>query len=216
MRDIQDGFSTIELLVVIVIIAIMSVFAIIGFNMPKKYGPDNQVMKLADVLQDARQRALVEKAIMRVEINKTKKEIYLIDENVAGNAGDDKMVRTFPLDSTEVLIDAPPSNVPSTNVPTADFPIPEATYSTSKHPLSLNDQVMVFRFKPDGQVVNAGTDSIGTGSIVKGATVYVYEKPNAAGYSNIVRAITLIGFTGASRIVKCQMDAQNKCAVWAK
>lgn len=216
MNKVQSGFSTIELLVVIGIIAILSAITIIGFSTPRKYSPDNQVVKLVDIFQDARQKSLVENSIMRVEIDKTKKEIHLIDENVKGNAADDLMVRKVPFEATDVIIDARPKNVSATKMPTASSPIPEASYSTSIHPLSLNDQVMTFRFQPDGQVVNAGTNAAGSGAIVTGATVFVYDKTDAAGYAKIVRAATLIGFTGASNIVKCQMDSQKACSTWIK
>lgn len=216
MNKIQSGFSVIELLVVMAVIAILSAITIIGFSTPRKYGPDNQVLKMIDFFQDARQKALVENSIMRVEIDKTKKEIRLIDENVKGNANDDVVVRKIPFEAADVIIDARPKNVSTTKMPTASSPIPEAAYKASTHPLSLNNQVMTFRFQPDGQVVNAGTNAAGSGAIVTGATVFVYDKTDAAGYAKIVRAATLIGFTGASNIVKCQMDAQKNCNTWAK
>jgi prepilin-type N-terminal cleavage/methylation domain-containing protein len=216
MHKVQSGFSTIELLVVVAIIAILSAVTIIGFSAPRRYGTDNQVMKLVDAFQDARQKALVENSIMRVEIDKTKKEIRLIDENVRGNASDDVVVRKIPFETTDVNIDTKPKNVSTTKMPTASSPIPEAAYKASVHPLSLNNQVMTFRFQPDGQVVNAGTNAAGSGAIVTGATVFVYDKTDGAGYATIVRAATLIGFTGASNIVKCQMDAQKNCTNWLK
>ena len=217
MNNRQSGFSTIELIVVVAIIAILSVFALISFTAPKKYNPDNQAVKLTDLFQDARQKALVENAVMRVEIDKTKQELHLIDENVAGDAADDVMVRKIPFESTtSVVIDAHPKNVSTTTMPTASSPIPESAYAISKHPLSLGDQVMAFRFQKDGTVTDAGTTAIGTGSIVTGATIFIYDTPDSAGYAKIIRAVTLVSYTAASDIVKCQMSAANVCTAWVK
>src|SRR2546423_161380 len=106
----QSGFSTIELLVVITIIAVMGSVALFYANAHKKlYQPDEQSLQLADMLQEGRQRALTERRTMRVEINLTTNTARLYDENRdVTTASDDVLLKGLTLFSpTNVRIDTP-------------------------------------------------------------------------------------------------------------
>lgn len=150
---------------------------------------------------------------MRVEINQTKKSVILIDEATGSVATDDSIIKSVPFYSL-VTIGGTPSGVSAG--PTASSPIPVADYSTSNYPLSSSEQKITLRFKPGGKVVDAGTDNIGTGSLVTGATIYVYSTQNGAnGKPDIIRAVTLIGPSADSSVYKCTYSG-NVCGNWTR
>ncbi len=213
MRKSASGFSVLELLVVVAVVAVMSAIAVFSLNNLFKYATDSQSRKIVDIFDEARQKALNQRTIFRVEINKTKNRILLIDENSSSTAVDDAIVKSVPIDS-EVVIGTKPSNV-STN-PSATSPIPILTYQTSNYPLSNGDQKITLRFRRNGQVIDAGTDSIGTGSLVTGATVFLYAAKQGATTPTDVRAITVLGTTGDASMLSCKFDANKQCISWSK
>ena len=69
-------------MVVMGIIVIMSTIVLFYTTAQKKlYKADEQALLLADMLQEARQRALTQRGTMRVEINLTNNTVKLYDEN---------------------------------------------------------------------------------------------------------------------------------------
>lgn len=198
----QAGFSIAELIVVLGLSLVMTTVSLYYlYSHQKLYKPDEQAALFIDMLQEARQRALTQKATMRVELDVTDSVARLIDEGDATISTDDKIIRSFNLKSfEEVKIETRPNNV--TVNPTESSPVPIITFvNSSIHPISLNHKVATLRFKKDGTVTDAGTTALGGGSNVTGATVFVWqpEKTNANN-STITRAITIIGTTGAIRL----------------
>lgn len=208
----QQGVSLIELIFVLVIVGIITGIAVVSYSSPRKYSADDQARKIVDMLDEARQKSLNQRNTMRVEINKTKNIITLIDENTSTVATDDKIIRSLPL-STNAVVGGAPNNVSAG--PVASSPIPVPAYTTSAYPLSSGDQKITLRFKRDGQVVDAGTDSLGTGSVVTGATIYVYSATASGTNPDVVRAITVLGSSGDTAIYKCQVTGSS-CGSWSR
>jgi prepilin-type N-terminal cleavage/methylation domain-containing protein len=213
----EKGFSMVELIIVMLVISILAVLSIMAFKGEKKYLADREALVVMDLLNEAKQRALTQHETMRVEINKTNNTISLITENTAGNANDDQVIKTLPLQhSNYVTFDKAPTNIANTPVDSAPTPI--AVFATSNHPLSLSQQVATFRFTQTGTVLNAGSNSVGANAAVTGATIHFWmpeysESGEALDSGNVIRAITLLGSTGTTKYWKCEVAA-GQCTVW--
>lgn len=199
----EAGFSIAELLIVMTVMVVMTSISLYYlYSHQRIYMPDEQASHFIDMLQEARQRALTQKVTMRVELDLTANIARLINEgDNATVATDDTVVRTFILRSSqEVKIEQRPSNVPTS--PTEPSPVPAITFVTnSLHPLSLNNKVATLRFRKDGTVTDAGTNAIGGGAIVTGATFFVWQPDKAnTNNSTVTRSITVIGGSGAIRL----------------
>lgn len=208
----QKGVSLVELIFVLVITGIITGIAVVSYSGSRKYSADDQARKIVDLLDEARQKSLNQRNTMRVEINKTKSIVTLIDENTSAVATDDTIVRSIPL-SSNAIVGAAPNNVSAG--PTAASPVPVPSYTTSTYPLSSGDQKITLRFRRDGQVVDAGTDNLGTGSVVSGATIYVYSATASGTNPDVVRAITVLGASGDTAIYKCQVSGSS-CGTWSR
>ena len=185
----QKGVSLVELIFVPVITGILTGIAVVSFSGARKYAADDQARAIVDLLDEARQKSLNQRNTMRVEINKTKSIVTLIDENTPTTATDDKIIRSIPL-SANATVGAAPNNVSAG--PAATSPIPVPTYTSSTYPLSNGDQKITVRFRRNGQVVDVGTDSIGTGSVTTGATIERYGTTASGTNPDVVRAITVL------------------------
>lgn len=213
-----EGFSLIELLIVIVITGILATVTVLSLSAEKLFEADRQALAVTDLLQEARQRSISQRNTMRVEINSTKNSIRLIDEKDGGSAADDVQIRSVPYRNNGVFIGTTPSNM--TDNPAELSPVPPVVFAVSNHPLSPNDRVATVRFRENGTVHNAGTNAAGTNSIATGATIYVWSKyPNDNSSTpttgQIFRAITVLGTSGSSRLWKCAMT-QGNCSQWLK
>lgn len=207
------GFSVIELLVVFAVIAVMSAIAVFALNNVTKYATDSEARKIIDLLDEARQKSLNQRTVFRFEINKTKNRIVLIDENSSATTSDDVVVKSVPI-SSEVVIGTKPSNVPAN--PTATSPIPVLAYQASNYPLSSGDQKITLRFRRNGQVMDAGSDGMGTGAVVTGATIFLYSARQGPTSPTDIRALTVLGTTGDTAVMTCKFDANKQCIAWSK
>lgn len=214
LNFIEQGFSLIELLVVISILFIVAAFAILGRSSTRLFAADKQALVITDILQDARTRALTQSKTFRVELNDTKKTIRLIDEYGTTAATDDVVLITSNFDPA-TTVGTKPANISAVGgiTPTAAYPIPEIKYTQTTYPLSATDKVATLRFLSTGEVVDAGTDDLGTGALSSGVTIYVYNGSSGS-QSNVVRAVTVSGITAASQLFKCQTNSQGMCAKW--
>ncbi len=211
----EHGFSLIELMVVVLIATIMAAAAVLSFSTPKKFAADDQTLKVLDVMQEARQRAINQKSMMRVEFNDTTKSVRIIDENLAANTADDLLIRSLEIDTSNVTLGTRPQNVSITNLPPAASPMPELVFASSNYPSSKNQNVFTFCFVKDGRIVQ--TDAAGlcnSSNTVRGATMYIYSKPDAAGLSSIIRAMTVSGLSSETLIYKCKTDSTKNCVSW--
>lgn len=208
------GFSVIELLAVVVIVAILSMIAYTSLSESKLYEADRQANQIIDMLQEGRQRSISQRNTLRVEINSTDNSIRLIDEKDNANAADDVVIESADFMNNGVFIGTTPPNLSAG--PTELSPVLPITFKTSTHPLSVGDKVATVRFRR-GTAQDAGNDAIGTGSIPTGASIYVWSKnendtsqnPNG----NVIRAITVLGSTGSTRLWKCAISSGD-CSTW--
>jgi prepilin-type N-terminal cleavage/methylation domain-containing protein len=197
----QRGFSLIELLVVVSIIVILTTVAMFSLSKNKQlYKTDDQALQVIDMLQEARFRALSQREVMRVEINMALGKVRIIDENLPGDANDDRVIRTLILLSpSDVKMSGRPTGFTAT--PATPITCPDAIFGSSQHPLSAGNQVAVFRFNMLGQVLNSGDNATGQNAAVTNSTV-VFWPPNPAAPTQalqpgLIRAITVMGNAGA-------------------
>lgn len=197
----QQGFSLIELLVMMILILIVSTVAIFYLTGHRKlYNTDEQALQVIDLIQEARQRALTQREILRVEINLTTNTGRLINENDPLVATDDRLIRQVSFKSVgNVRLDIRPTNV--TTAPPETLPAPTAVFTGSLHPLSAGNNVATFRFLADGTVRNAGTNAVGANSVPTGSTLYIWKpKAGSPNESDLTKAITILGATGSVRM----------------
>lgn len=214
----ENGFSIVELTIVLLIISILTILSVVSFRPEEKFLTDSQAYKINDILHEARQRSLTQRETMRVEINRTKNEIRLITENEAGNASDDQILKTASLENpADIIVGAAPQNI--SKFPVEMSPTPTVSFKVSTHPLSLGDTVATLRFTKIGKVLDAGTDAVGNNSVMIGATFYIWmpdldsaNQPLPTG--DIIRAITVQGTSGMTNYWKCPLDDSGACSEW--
>lgn len=202
----QSGFSLPELLLVFVVIAILSAISLSFLSKQKQlYKPDDQALKIVDILQEARQRSLTERETMRVEISLTR--VRLIDENGITSETDDLLLKEMPLlPATDVNIESRPAEI--NNNPPESITAPSAQYTTSVYPSSANQKVCTLRFQSNGRVVNAGNSPVGNGATVSSVTIHNWSpKKESPERSSIARAITVIGTSGVIRLWEYRRDS---------
>ncbi len=197
----ESGFSIVELLVVLVIILILA--GISGYyfaSHQKLYKPDDQALRVIDILQEARQRSLTQRESIRVEINSTLNIARIIDENEPDSSNDDREIRRVTLFAqTEVKFSSRPNNI--SYDPPEVLPAPTAVFTASNYPSSSSQNICTIRFQSNGSVRNAGNDSIGTGSTITGVTLHIWSpQTGAVNDADIARAITIIGSSGSLRM----------------
>lgn len=201
-----EGFSLVELMIVLVIIGIMG--GITGFYLSahqKLYKPDDQALKIIDILQEARQLSLTKRETMRVEIDLTDNVIRLIDENRLATETDDRAIRQIPLSNpSEVNVEQRATNIAAN--PPEPLPTKSAVFSPSIYPPSATHRVCTLRFKSNYQVVDEADTPTGI-------TMHIWSpsKSNSS-EAEIARAITIIGTTGSVRMWEYQKNstAANK------
>ncbi|MCS6873135.1 MAG: prepilin-type N-terminal cleavage/methylation domain-containing protein [Pyrinomonadaceae bacterium] len=197
----QKGFSLIELIIVITVAFILTGISFFLLTSHQRlFKPDEQVLKIADILQEARQRALTQRETMRVEIDLTDNSVRLIDENSPTTHTDDKLIRQISLfPPQEVRIDTRPPGISFD--PPEMISVPPATFPISVYPPSVAHNVCTLRFLRNGSVVNAGTDPIGSNASLTSAAIFVWSPRNGnPSQYEIARAITVVGTTGFIRL----------------
>ena len=203
----------IELVSVLIIIAIVAAITVVTFSGARKYSVDDQAAKIVDILDQARQSALNQRKTFRVEINKTKRQVTLINENKFDDVSDDEIVKTSPFYDL-VFVGDVPNNISA--APTTSSPIPVLSYKSSNYPLSNGNEKITLRFAKNGRVLDTGNDNIGTGSTMTGATIYLYSNHEKTAKPEVIRAITVLQTSGDTAILKCTFDTTGKCGNWKK
>jgi prepilin-type N-terminal cleavage/methylation domain-containing protein len=194
------GFSIVELLVVLAVIGVLSAasaFYLAGHQ--RLYRPDEQSLRIVDLMQEARQRSLTQRETMRIEIDLTARLVRLIDENSPSTADDDRLVRSAELQpSSAVRMGGRPPDIQTS--PEESMPVPIADFRPSIYPSSLTHNVCTLRFQRNGSVVNQGSDATGTNAASIGATIFIWSpKAGSESETEVARAVTVIGATGAIR-----------------
>ncbi len=194
------GFSVVELLVVLGIIAIMAAISIPYLvNYKKGYRSEDQTFKIIDLMRETGQLALQKRRTFRFEIDLTDNEVLIIDEN--GTAAD-AMIKRVPLEMTkEVRVDMIPVGVTKPNPPNyTDISFAVDTLGHLEGSTTVTGHnVWAARFRSDGSVVNAANNPIS-------ANIYIWppQTPGSTTPRNKteVRAITIFGGSGAIRYWK--------------
>lgn len=217
LKKSERGFSIIELLMVIAVVAILSVFAVMTLRTRDIYSADKQAYTVLDYLKEARQRAITQREVMRVELNRNTGTVRLLNENEPGDVTDDVEIRKTVLGPGEgVVFDSAPDNIDSP--PVEPIPVPEIVFKPSVHPTSAPDYVATLRFLPNGTVEDAGTNEVGDNAVTTGATIYFWSPiTDATGAAttrgNIIRAITVAGASGNTHYVMCPLQGAT-CTQW--
>lgn len=200
MSGRSDGFSMIELMVVVAIVLVLSAISIpFYYNYTRLYKSEDECLKLMDNMREAGQLALAKRRTFRLEIDLTDNAILIIDEN--GTAAD-TLLKSIPLESTgEIRVDQIPTGVTKPNPPNFS----DAVYANdtlghlSGSTTVSGHRVWAARFKSDGSVVNAADSPMNV-------NLYVWP-PSSPGATNTrnkneLRALTMFGGSGAVRYWK--------------
>ncbi len=214
----EQGYSLVEMLIVVAIIGILSAVTVMSLSATKKYNAENQALTLLDFMREAQQRALSQKKTMRVVINSSDRNINLINENDAATANDDTIIKSATFVDNNMFIGVVPTN--TTTSPVELSPVAPIVFANSIHPQSLGDVVATMRFRSNGMVLNTGNDAIGSLAIPTGATVYVWTRRDSDTSANpteadILRAVTVLGSSGSTKLWKCGVIA-NQCTTWTR
>jgi len=184
----QHGYSVIEVLAVVAIIAIMIAIALPTIVAGRRiYAVDDASNQIVDILQFAQQRALAERQTMRVELvpgtDSTRGTIQVIDQETLGaGAADDVVIRNEVLpENRDVTVNTSVSLLPA---PPTPFNFQHWTWPGGN---------LVIRFRPDGTVTNEM-------NIPQSLTLTMYV-PISSGVPDLglTRAVTLFGPTGTCR-----------------
>jgi prepilin-type N-terminal cleavage/methylation domain-containing protein len=211
------GFSVIELLIALAVMSILAGYAVMTLSSKEMYNADDQAMVVLDVLKEARQRAITQREVMRVEINKDLSRIRLINENSGSTANDDVEIRNIQFSPLkQVIFDRAPNNIAAG--PTEAAPVPTIVFKASVHPSSMPDNVATLRFQPNGTVLDAGSSATGLNASVSGATLYFWTPLKASNGSatnngEVIRAITVMGNSGNTRYLMCPVSGTS-CPTW--
>ncbi|MBK9165652.1 MAG: prepilin-type N-terminal cleavage/methylation domain-containing protein [Acidobacteria bacterium] len=197
----ESGFSMMELLMVLAIILVLSSVSLFYLTAHQTlYKPDEQALLITDIFQEARQKSLTQRETHRIEINRTRKTVRLIDENTPATVDDDAVIREMNLlEDSVVSVGVKPGNIDVN--PPEPLPVPDAVFLPSNYPTSVGDSVATYRFMANGTVTNGGNTATGNGAVVTGGTVHIWS-PNATEQANadIARSITVIGSSGSVRL----------------
>jgi prepilin-type N-terminal cleavage/methylation domain-containing protein len=196
----ERGFSVVEVMIVLGVIALLTVAAVLSFSSGRRsYRPEDAAFQFVNLMRLAQQRSLAERQSMRLVINRNTGRATLIDENtIAGGGnnegdniqGDDTLVKSETLfDTAEVSLNQP-----------ADLGLPPAPYDYAF--AAFNNGVWTAHFESDGSV----TALVGANRVPVSATFFFWTpNPQATDKPAIdtgVRAVTLFGASASVRYWK--------------
>lgn len=181
-----QGFSMIELLVVLAIIVIMVAVTLPSLvTMQRAYATDDAAGQTLDFLRAAYEQSLTQRQVMRVRIDRAAGTIQIIDEETAGNATDDKVIRSEALTPQSTVAIGKPTGQPD----------PPPPYNFTAAAFSSN--VWEIRFRSDGVAINATHRP-------QSAALYFYTpragNPTATDDTGLVRVVTIFGPTGSVKL----------------
>lgn len=199
-KNASDGFSLVEIFVVLVIIAIIAAISVPYIVSYKKlYKSEDQSIKLIDLMRESSQLALNKRKTIRFEIDLTDNAALIIDENVSGAAVQLKRIPLEPVN--EIRMDIIPSGVVKPNPPNyadAAFAADSLGHLVGTTTVT-GHSVWAARFRSDGTVVNATNIPIS-------ANLYIWPPVTSGSatprHKAEVRAITIFGGSGSVRYWK--------------
>jgi len=187
--ELPEGYSLVELLVVISVIAIVTAIAVFSFtNTREMYNADDAANKVVNYFREANSRAVSNHHSYRVTINNSTNTISLIDEATlkSGNndgetiSGDDVLVKQEPV-GARVLLTQP--TVPNTvNPPAAPFSYTPAVFVSN---------VWTGHFQSDGSVTDVNLAPI--------SCTMFFQPVDKQNIAQLIRAVTLFGPSGSIR-----------------
>ncbi len=196
----KSGFSMVELVIVLVLIAVLSAMSLPYIvNYKSAYKSEDQAIKVMDLMREASQLALNRRRTIRFEIDLTDNAMLLIDEF---NSDPDKLIKKIPLEQPrDIRIDVIPVGITKPNPPNyANIAFAADSLGHLAGTTTVTGHsVWVARFRSDGSVVSSTDVPI---------TANIYSWPPISPGSttprnkNEVRAITLFGGSGAVRYWK--------------
>lgn len=194
------GFSIVELLVVLGIIALLSAMALPYIvNYKKRYKSEDQALKVMDLMREAGQLALTQRRTIRFEIDLTDNAALLINENPLGSH---TLIKKIPLEAaSEIRMDTIPATVSKPSPPNYSdiaFATDTIGHMNGSTPVT-GHLVWAGRFRSDGTMVSKTNVPIS-------GNIYIWP-PLTPGSTTArskaeVRAITIFGGSGAVRYWK--------------
>jgi prepilin-type N-terminal cleavage/methylation domain-containing protein len=182
-----NGFSLIELLIVITVVAIVTAIAVFQYASTRTaYNADDAAYKVMSYFREANSRAVSDHHSFRVTINNTTGTISLIDEKtIAGGgnnngetiSGDDVLVKSEPVGLMVTLTQ--PTGI---NPPPAPFNYAAATYASN---------VWTGHFQSLGSVTDVNGNP-------QSCTLF-FQPADRTDLLNLVRAVTVFGPSGSIR-----------------
>lgn len=200
----MSGISVPEILIVLVIMGVLTAISLPYIvNFKKLYKPEDQALKIMDLMREANQMALTRRRTMRLEIDLTDNKILIIDEDTTVTPAVHREIKAIPLEAvrdvqmegtpTDISIPAPPSYAAAGYVTDA---VGHKRGSTTV----TGHKVWAIRFRRDGSVVNAS-------NTLASATLFLWTPISPTNLTTPrkkeeVRAITIFGGSGAIRYWK--------------
>jgi len=188
--ELPEGYSLVELLVVISVIAIVTAIAVFSFtNTREMYNADDAANRVVNYFREANSKAVSNHHSYRVTINNITNTISLIDEVTlaSGNNdgetinGDDVLVKQEPV-GVRVLLTQP--TTPSTVNP----PAPPFNYAAA----SFVSNVWTGHFQSDGTVTDVNLAPI--------SCTMFFQPVDKQNIAQLIRAVTLFGPSGSIRL----------------
>jgi prepilin-type N-terminal cleavage/methylation domain-containing protein len=196
-RNSQSGFSMIELMVVVIIIAIMTGITVFSFRSNKRgYVADDEATKILSFFREAYQRALSQRQAQRITIDLNNNLIKLADMGLLPG-GDETIINRGVL-STGVTMTQPVI---------AGNPLspPPAPYNYA--PADLSSGSIDIYFLADGSITNATGFNNSSFAPVSLTFFFAPSQQTATNpgqtvnnSGNLIRAVTLFGPTGSTRL----------------
>ena len=188
--ELPEGYSLVELLVVISVIAIVTAIAVFSFtNTREMYNADDAANRVVNYFREANSKAVSNHHSYRVTINNITNTISLIDEVTlaSGNNdgetinGDDVLVKQEPV-GVRVLLTQP--TTPTTvNPPASPFNYAAASFVSN---------VWTGHFQSDGTVTDVNLAPI--------SCTMFFQPVDKQNIAQLIRAVTLFGPSGSIRL----------------
>jgi prepilin-type N-terminal cleavage/methylation domain-containing protein len=203
-RKSEQGFSMVELLVVITMMVILTTVTIISFRGNKRnYAADDEATKILSFFREAYQRALSQRQAQKVSIDRANNIVRLTD--MGRLPGGDEFLINRGVLNTLVTLDRPTVGGSPLTLPPAPYAYGAASFNTSG--------VLDLYFLADGTVTNqTGWDNQTYAPV---STTFFFSPSAAAALNstqasqpagNLIRAVTLYGPTGSAKFWRFDSD----------